>query len=156
MYSFCLYLLGLTLRHATGSACAELALHVGNTHAPARCPLLIHWLCVTRAFVVLPLMHDSSFDALLLAHRLCASLLVLLLLARAAAVLPIVGAHNWLKPHNKLTSTDAVIIWWVCGYGSLAGQLIQLIQLIPAGQLRFRTACRDVPSIMHKQLLLFS
>ncbi len=41
---------------------------------------------------------------------LCGALLLLLLLARGASVLPVVALHNWLHP-AKLSTTDTVIIW---------------------------------------------
>lgn len=42
---------------------------------------------------------------------LCTALLLLLLVSRAASVLPIVLAHNCMAHTNRLSATDIVIIW---------------------------------------------
>jgi hypothetical protein len=48
------------------------------------------------------------------AISLCGALLLLLVLARCASVLPILWLHNWAHA-SKLSATDMIIIWWVGG-----------------------------------------
>jgi hypothetical protein len=44
------------------------------------------------------------------AITLCGVLLLLLLIARAVSVLPILWLHNWMHA-AKLSATDMIIIW---------------------------------------------